>query len=180
MPYTLSINERSYLRAKKYLADLISEEVTPGARLQHLIDKDSISLANLEPHQFLELLANTKAKGIFAESQVYCDGRDWNTTEAMILSDLVTEVDVSIFDNGIHDRRLPSFQTCDPPHQGKLLFVSAPLFRNDRTKITPDLYECTTNKKFDQDKYNHLVERRLLPAFSHLQESIMLPSFQTE
>ncbi|APS55922.1 hypothetical protein [Piscirickettsia salmonis] len=171
MPYTLSINDRSYLRAKKYLIDLISGEAAPGARLKHLIDKDGVILAELQPYQFLELLANTKAKGIFAESQVYCDGRDWNKTEALILSDLVTEVDVSIFDNGIHDRRLPSFQAYDPPHQGKLLFVSAPLFRNDRTKITPDLYECTTNKKFDQGKYNHLVERRLLPAFAHLQES---------
>ncbi|QGP59787.1 hypothetical protein [Piscirickettsia salmonis] len=98
MPYTLSINDRSYLRAKKYLIDLISGEVAPGARLKHLIHKDDVILAELQPYQFLELLANTKATGIFAESQVYCDGRDWNKIEAMILSDLVTEVDVSIFD----------------------------------------------------------------------------------
>ncbi len=86
------------------------------------VDGDKLTGAAL-----LKELCNTKEPQIFAESQVYGNGRDWNLTELQLLGDISIAAQVNIFDNGKHKE--PDIHHA--PFKGTLIFTSGALLRND-------------------------------------------------
>lgn len=123
-------------------------------------------LESYSVEDFLEILFQTKAPQIFAESAIYGNGKDWNLTELGILGDISVAVPVTIFDNGRHRNPLVH----ERPFEGVLLYTPGALLRNDAGNEPADWAAVTKANVLDYKKYYTLYERRLLPILSYANE----------
>lgn len=126
-----------------------------------------VNLNLLSTVEFIELLLRTKRPLIFAEFAVYGNGIDWNQTELSLLGDISIAVPVTVYDNGKH--RQPDIH--DEPFNATLVFTPGALLRNGNNITPVDWAEVTTDGELNSDGYYRLYERRLLPAFSYINES---------
>lgn len=180
--YKVLLHQDAYAKVESYLISLKSGETAPGNRLAENL-KDSAVLPpattgllervarqnwrkKISPEMtrdFLERLVRTKRPQIFAESQVFGNGQDWNLTELSILGDVAFAVPVTVFDNGRHNAP----KVHDQPFEATLLFVAGALLRNDQGHTPADLPEIAPDGELDFDGFYGLYERRLLPSLKY-------------
>jgi hypothetical protein len=166
-PYNIVVSDDTLEKIVLYKAEIDAGTVQAGARLKAKIkpgmDRDS----------FIEALLATKLPKIFAESEIKGDDSDWNARELSILGDINVTMEADIHDNGTWSVTDKSFKMHQPPLRGHLLFTPGALLKGSGfTGTTPDLAEIQDAKgSIDQNKYNRLVERRLLPLFLHAEST---------
>lgn len=172
-PYKIVLSEKTLNDINEYKLYL-ANEIKPGAFLAEVLRKKEYTLkeiGSITTEEFIELLLATKRPQFFAETSIKGDGSDWNTTELKLLGDINVIASVTIYDNGVWGRgSKPKEHT--PPFEGELLFTPGVLLRGDKfIGELPDLVEVTKIKKgrrvIDQEAYNAVVERRLLPLLAH-------------
>lgn len=144
-------------RLEAYLRALRAKAVAPGARLAAVLAAQPGRLADTSG--LLEALFATKQPQIFAESEVYGDGRDWTLTELGLLGDVSVAAPVTVYDDGRHVD--PSVHPA--PFEGTLLFVPGALLRNDRGLTPADWPELMSGGAMDDAAYWGLYARRLGP-----------------
>jgi len=164
--YEIALSEKTLRGLLQYKSDIENGTAMPGARL-----KAQLPAATTE--QFIEALLATKQPRIFAESEIRGDGSDWNARELALLGDINVVMDAEVFDNGTWSVSDKNFRAYANPMRAGLMFTPGPLlgvggaFKGE----PPDYAEVTTQGWIDQDKYNALIERRLLPLFLHANEN---------
>ena len=156
---TFLLHKESYRNCKRYLENLVSNDLKSGAHLSQALTGKM--LAALETEEFLSLLINTKKPQIFAESSVQGDGSDWNQNELSILGDISVAVPVTVYDNGLH--HLPAIHR--NPFSATLVYVPGTLLRNDTGNKPTDWDEIICDGRIDYESFSNLVERRLLHHF---------------
>jgi len=163
MRHTILIPEETRARAAQYMASLRCGHAQAGKYLQKCLI--NIDIETLTEEAFLDALVNTKVPQIFAESAVVGDGSDWNLTELGILGDISIAVPVTVFDNGNHGAPMPHAE----PFPGTLIFTPGALLRNGKGYPPADWAETTLpDGTLCPEGYFRLYERRLLPAFHHV------------
>jgi hypothetical protein len=162
--YQTLLNSHTYSAISSYL-DCLRAGSSAGEYLSNRL-KD-LDIDRLTTEEFIELLMRTKRPQIFAEFAVYGNGIDWNQTELSILGDISIVVPVTVYDNGRH--RQPDVH--DEPFTATLIFTPGALLRNGNNITPVDWEEVTLDGALNPDGYYCLYERRLLPAFSYINES---------
>lgn len=162
--YQTLLNPQTYIAIESYL-DRLKAGSSAGAYLGNSLKQ--LDLDRLTTEEFIELLMRTKRPQIFAEFAVYGNGIDWNQTELSILGDISIAVPVTVYDNGKH--RQPDVH--DEPFTATLIFTPGALLRNGNNITPVDWQEVTIDGALNPDGYYRLYERRLLPAFSYINES---------
>lgn len=168
-PYNIIISEETFKRIKEYQDAIAIGQEIAGQRLQKILN--NTFGRELSSAEFIECLLSTKQPRIFAESEIVCDGSDWTHKELSLLGDINVSMEAQIYDNGVWNPRDPSFieYGMDSPLEGNLLFTPGALLGTgpNFNGISPDLEEIIDEQgAIDQDKYNSLVERRMLPLFA--------------
>jgi hypothetical protein len=161
--YQTLVNLQTYITINSYL-DRLKAGGSAGAYLGNLLQH--LNIDRLTTVEFIELLIRTKRPQIFAEFEVYGNGIDWNQTELSILGDISIAVPVTVYDNGKH--RQPDVH--DEPFTATLIFTPGALLRNGNNITPVDWAEVTIDGSLNIDGYYRLYERRLLPAFSYINE----------
>lgn len=164
--YQVVISEETAERIASYKADLINGKAIAGKYLEEKIS--GLDLSNAGIYEFIELLLLTKKPQIFAEQDVKCDGTDWSSREFAILGDINVAVKALAYDNGVWNGKIST--KYDRPLDVELLFTPGAMLNTMNTGIenNPDYKEVVENGKINQEKYNALVERRLLPLLSYV------------
>jgi hypothetical protein len=158
--YQTLINPKTYQKTIDYL-DRLKAGDRAGEYLQNCLKNVDLELVTIP--EFIELLMRTKRPQIFAESEIYGNGIDWNQDELAILGDLSIVTPVTVYDNGKH--RQPDLH--EAPFSATLIFTPGALLRNGN-RITPvDWEEVTSDGAIDSEGYYRLYERRFLPAFTY-------------
>lgn len=155
--YEILIGTETLKAIQAYHAELKKHPELAGARLTAILEHKNLKLNDLTTEAFLECLIQTKQPQIYAESQVKGDGSDWNVKELKILGDVNFAVPVTIFDNGVW--RGPGIIPHSLPFKGHLLFTPGALLGG----VACDSDVTNDDHTINQDKYNELCERRLLP-----------------
>lgn len=158
--YTVILHPETEANMVAYRDHLRSKGIhSAGARLaRRLAGSGEIEVATL-----IRCILNTKLPMIFAESEVRGDGSDWTARELSLLGDIGIATDVTIFDDGRHSR--PRMH--DQPFKGHLLFVPGALLRCDSGGVPADREAVVRDRQIDQQAYEQLYERRLLPLLLH-------------
>lgn len=166
--YQVVMSEETAERIASYKADLIDGKATAGKYLGKKIS--GLDLSNTGIYEFIELLLSTKKPQIFAEQDVRCDGTDWSSREFAILGDINVAVKAVAYDNGVWNGK--SSTKYDRPLDVELLFTPGAMLSTMNTGIknNSDYNEVVENGKINQEKYNALVERRLLPLLSYVND----------
>ena len=162
--YKILIHNQVYERARRYL-ECLKEGHVAGSHLKQQLAKQEVLSLGVEA--LIELLIQTKRPQIYAESEVWGDGTDWNQQELSILGDINIATPVMVFDDGKHAH--PSIHT--NPFVATLLFTPGALLRNDTHNTPADWDEVTDNDDLSWNKYYRLYERRLLPLLQYANES---------
>ena len=162
--YRFLLHRQTWVKLEKYLFDLKNGQ-SPGKYLSEKLE--GWDLSTISKIRFLETLIRTKKPTIFAEMHVYGNGRDWNQQELSILGDISLAMPVTIFDYGL--RHHPSIHQI--PFKAHLVFTPGALLKNGRNQKPADLEEVTCGGKIDPAGFNKLYERRLLPAFLHINKT---------
>ncbi|MDR1139460.1 MAG: hypothetical protein LBJ80_00285 [Rickettsiales bacterium] len=164
--YQVVISEETVERIASYKADLIDGKATARKYLGEKIS--GLDLSNISTYEFIELLLSTKKPQIFAEEVVKCDGTDWSSREFAILGDINVAVKALAYDNGVWNGKIST--KYDRPLDVELLFTPGAMLSTKKTGVenNPDYQEVVENGKISQEKYNALVERRLLPLLSYV------------
>lgn len=159
MNYKFCIHHQTFEKIKTYHAALAARKKFSGRYLQKMLEGRDLSALAVE--ELLELLIRTKKPQIFAESQIFGDGSDWNSDELSILGDVGVAVPVTVFDDGrrSHPRVHPA------PFPAELLFIPGALLAGRGGALPVDQQEVVTGSRIDEQAYFHLYERRLLPLF---------------
>lgn len=158
--YRLLLHPRALGKAEEYLLTLRAG-ATPGGYLYAALAGTDIH--GLSITRFIDCLLDTKLPQIFAESSVCGDGSDWNLTELSILGDISVAVPVTAFDNGRHQGP----EVHEDPFPATLLYTPGALLRNGRHCMPADWEEVVRDGSIDQEAYNALYERRLLPPLMY-------------
>ena len=163
--YDIVISEETLGNILKYKSDLAAGTALPGARLKQALDAGDRSTTE----GFIQALLSTKQPLIFAESEIRCDGTDWTHRELGLLGDINITMNAKAFDNGVWKPTDKAFATHTPPLDVQLMFTPGALLGvgPDFKGQSPDHDEVVVNGRIDQDKYDALVERRLLPLLAH-------------
>ncbi len=165
--YDVVIGETTLKNILQYKSDIAVGAAEPGARLKQALDKKDA--AGLSTEDFVEALLATKQPLIFAESAIKCDGTDWTHRELDLLGDINITMNAKAYDNGAWKPTDRNFRIHEPPMDVTLMFTPGALlgvgacFQGQ----SPDYAEVVANGRIDQEKYNALVERRLLPLLAH-------------
>lgn len=133
--YDIVLSQESLEKIILYKNDIISKTIEPGGYLKNSLDKvikTGISLEKISNEQFIELLLSTKKPKIFAESEIRCDGTDWNRKELQILGDINITMPVEVYDNGIWSPSDKSFSKHTIPLNAELLFTPGALLKGDK------------------------------------------------
>lgn len=162
MPYDICLSEETLERITAYKLEVEIGKIKPGARLARQLPASSTEA-------FLDALLATKQPRIFAESEIRGDGSDWTPRELALLGDINVAMKVRVFDNGAWSPGDKAFKTYDPPLEAGLLFTPGPLLGTGAGfhGLSPDYLEVAPGGVIDQEKYNALIERRLLPLLHH-------------
>lgn len=163
--YDIVFGQETLNNLISYKIDLIDHKIDPGFYLEEIINAENIDLNEVSTEEFVELLLLTKKPITFAESEIKGGGLDWNSFELQILGDLSIVMNVEIYDNGVWNPHDTNFRIHNPPLNGQLMFTPGPLLRGSIRGGPPDLNEVVSGDDIDQDKYNQLIERRLMPLF---------------
>lgn len=170
--YDVVLSQGSLDRIILYKNDLSLNKVEPGFYLKKVLDTKRSVLDQTSAEQFIELLLLTKKPKMYATEEIRVDGSDWNEIEFRILGDMNIAMNVEIYDNGVWVPKETSFRVHNPPLNGALLFTNGPLLKSRNVKgMTPDLKEIISGQNIDQEKYNRLIERRLMPLFYYANEN---------
>jgi hypothetical protein len=162
--YTVLLHHEAYEKALFYLGGLRAG-ASPGKYLGDRLR--AVDLLRITAEEFIEMLVRTKLPQIFAESDVYGDGTDWNREELSILGDINVAAPVTVFDNGRHQN--PDVHKA--PFEATLIFTPGALLRNGK-HVTPADWEVVTGAgEIDPEAYYRLYERRLLPGLIHANET---------
>ena len=147
-----------------YRCALVEGNAIPGKRV--LSNLEAVDEETLTGAALLSALLQSKKPLIFAESAVAGDGSDWNAIELQLLSDVSVAMDVTIFDDGWHS----SPEVHSQPFEGTLIFTPGALLRASGRSIPADWEEVVRDDgTLDDDAYDALYLRRLLPAFQHIE-----------
>lgn len=158
------IPDETRTAADTLIEDFRAGTAKPGAKLAAKLGDGPIPEGNGDI--ILRKLLATKVPCLFAESQVAGDGSDWTQRELSILGDISVAVDVTVYDDGRHQKPLPH----PKPFPATLIFVSGPLLHNGKGKTPADLAAVTDKRGwFDPAAYQRLFSRRLKPVFDHIQ-----------
>jgi len=157
--YKFCIHHQTFEKIRNYQDDLAAGSKSPGRYFKTLLEGRDLSTLAVE--EFLELLVRTKKPQIFAESQVYGDGSDWNSDELSILGDVGVAVPVTVFDDG--RRSQPRVHTA--PFPAELLFIPGALLAGRGNTLPVDRQEVVAGGQIGEQAYFQLYERRLLPLF---------------
>ena len=171
--YDIVISESALDALLKYKADIAGGRATPGTRLKQAIEDQDTPLPLMTTEKFIEALLATKQPQIFAESQIRCDGSDWTRRELALLGDINITMKAKAYDNGVWSPTDKNFREHDPPLDTQLMFTPGALLGVGEAfdGVSPDFAEVVSGGRVDQDKYNALIERRLLPLLSHANDS---------
>ncbi|XP_031623493.1 uncharacterized protein LOC116340895 isoform X1 [Contarinia nasturtii] len=164
--YDIVLGQESLNNIVSYKNDLCTNKIAPGTNLMGVLNASQSQLNQMTTEEFVTLLLLTKKPMIFAGDANKDGGCDWNELELQILGDLGIAMNVEIYDNGVWSPRNSSFCTHNPPLNGTLLFIPGALLE----QVSPDLKEVTSGNNIDQDKYNRLIERRLMPLLYYANE----------
>jgi hypothetical protein len=156
--YSILMHAETNRKLKEYTAGLRDNTTTPGHYLKREIDNGFAHILN--PDVVLQLLLRSKKPRIFAESELKGDGSDWNRQELSILGDIAVAVPVDIFDDGRHN----SPNVHGSPFGGTLLFVPGALLAGGTGTLPADWSEVVSGNKIDEQAYDSLYMRRLLPV----------------
>jgi hypothetical protein len=159
--YQVLLSQETYHKSIDYLAKLKTGAVA-GAYLQKRLQTLDITQVSIE--DFIELLLQTKQPCIFAETEIYGNGSDWNQAELSILGDISIATPVTVYDNGRHVRPEVHIRT----FSATLIFTPGALLRNGQSLPPADWEEVTSNGIFDFAAYHSLYERRLLPGLTYI------------
>lgn len=163
--YSIIIPEATLARASEYLQALKVDRTAAGGKLA--VRLQGVDLRGMTEQGLLGSLFDTKEPQIFAEQEVFGDGKDWNLTELGLLGDISVGVPVTIFDDGNHDAPTPH----SSPFSGVLVFTPGALLRNGRGHTPADWNEATTfDGGLSIDGYFGLYRRRLLPIFRYIND----------
>lgn len=167
--YDIVISAQTLQNIQQYKSDIIDNRVRPGDRLRQALSETGVPLGNLPTEDFIQALLATKQPLIFAESQIRGDGTDWNHRELALLGDINITMDAKAYDNGVWKISDAAFREHRPPLDVKLMFTPGALLGvgEDFDGQSPDYAEVVSHGSIDQEKYNALVERRLLPLLAH-------------
>jgi len=157
-PYRILLHPTAASRLDDYREDLQRKTAVPGDRLAAELAKDPTVLAHREA--FLSALFATKQPQIFAEQDIHGDGSDWTERELQLLGDCAVAVDVTVFDDGRHQRP----HVHPTPFPATLLFVPGILLRKDRRGTPADWHQVVVEGKLDAQRFATVYERRLLPS----------------
>ncbi|XP_055314414.1 uncharacterized protein LOC129575260 [Sitodiplosis mosellana] len=170
--YDVVLSQESLDMIVSYKNDLFASKAKPGTYLKKVLDARKSLLDQTSAEKFVEYMLLTKKPKVYATEEIRVDGTDWNETEFQILGDLNIAMNVEIYDNGVWDPNEPAFRVHNPPLNGALLFTNGPLLRSRSVVgMTPDLKQIISGDDIDQDKYNRLVERRLVPLLCYANEN---------
>lgn len=156
-----------------------------GFYFKEQLEHSGVSVKKMSLDTFTKLLIQSKLPKIFAESGVYHDKRDWTLQEKRILGDISAHMPVSFFNDGGHH----TYQNHSTPLAAYLAYVPGALLRSDLSDTTADLDEVIVAGVFNQQRFNELYERRLLPqlfqinAQAHQEDklaAITIPGIGTE
>ena len=163
------LSELSLAKIKAYQQELIANGIdSAGCYVKAQFQSSAISLEQMGIEQFTQLLIQSKLPQIFAESGVNHDQRDWTLTEESILGDISVHLPVHFYNDGGH---YSSYKNHPEPIDANLAYVPGALLRSDLgTGQTADLNEVIVAGKIDQDKFNALYERRLLPQLLQINQ----------
>jgi hypothetical protein len=132
-----------------------------GERLSAILAKQAKPVDKIGIEEFLSCLIQSKQPQIFAESQIYHDKRDWTPEEVAILGDITVNMQVQMFNDGNHRART-AYQH-EKPIEGILAYIPGALLRADTGGVSADFTEVVQEGVIDQEAFNKLYERRLLP-----------------
>ena len=170
--YDIVLSQESLDKIISYKNDLIAKKLEPGCHLKKILDAKKSSLKQVSTERFVEYLLLTKKPILFATHGYIGGGVDWNDVEFQILGDINIAMNVKIYDNGVWVKKNPSFRVHNPPLNGALLFTPGPVLRSKKkTQINPDMKEVISGNAIDQEHYNRLIERRLMPLFYYANEN---------
>ena len=158
--YTVILHAEAMANVAAYRNQLHNEGIhLAGARLARELEGS----AAIEADALLECLLNTKLPLLFADRAVRGDGSDWTGRELSLLGDIGIAADVTIFDDGRH----AGPRIHEQPFKGTLLFVPGALLLNGCGGIPVDWDAVVRDRHIDQQAYDRLHERRLLPLLRH-------------
>lgn len=160
-------SEITYQKIQRYYDYLLDQGIQhAGKHFKKQLNDNGTPLNELDLPTFARLLVQSKIPKVFAESGVMHDTSDWTLGEEDILGDISTHVPVNFYNNGGHDI---TFVNHDAPIAAHLIYVSGALLRSDQTGNTADLNEVVVDGLFNQDLFNALYERRLLPVLMQIE-----------
>lgn len=159
--YSIILSQETFEKINDY-ASILKSGGQCGSNLSRILSNEDRN--HLTPKSLLTALIDTKYPQIFAESGVLGDGSDWTLSELGLLGDISISMSVTIFDNGAHQNPFVH----DDPIVGHLVYTPGALLRNDQGYTPADWQQVTKNGEYDKEKYYHLYERRLLPAFRYI------------
>lgn len=155
---SILIPDQTRARLAAYEAGVRSAEEQPGARLANTLKNGG---------DFTTALLRTKLPQIFAESAVAGDCSDWNLKELGLLGDISAAMEVTAFDDGRHTAP----EVFNEPLPAGLVFVPGALLRSGGPAMPADWDEVVnSHNQIDQDAYDVLYARRLLPGFRWIEE----------
>ena len=136
-----------------------------GGYLKGQLTSCPFSIDEMDLGTFTQLIIQSKIPKIFAESDVYHDKRDWTLKEESILGDIGIHMPVSFFNDGGH---YSSFTDHTPPISANLAYIPGALLRSDLSNTSADLEEVIVDGHFNQQRFNELYQRRLLPLLLNI------------
>jgi hypothetical protein len=170
--FTIILSAETRRKIEDYAAHLNNGGQRGSHLAQHLTE------LKIDGPSLLDALLKTKRPQIFAESHISGDGSDWSQKELEILGNISIGMDVTIYDNGAHQK--PKIHSS--PFLGHLVYTPGALLRNDRGFTPADWERVTVDGEFDPLQYYALYKDRLRPVFSYINETSMArekPAFIT-
>ncbi|KTD54694.1 hypothetical protein [Legionella quateirensis] len=160
------ISEITLKKIKEYHQYLCTQGIDEaGAYLKQQLETSLLPIEEMDLVTFTQFIIQSKIPKIFAESGVYHDKRDWTLQEESILGDIGIHMPVSFFNDGGH---YSSFNNHTPPISGNLAYIPGALLRSDLSNTSADLQEVIVDGHFNQQRFNELYERRLLPLLLNI------------
>ncbi|XP_054262352.1 uncharacterized protein LOC128986181 [Macrosteles quadrilineatus] len=173
--YDIILSEDTVRMVLQYKTDLQTNTKEAGnylkSQLSSLPNKE-LSLGEETSGRFLQMLMSTKEYRCNSDTSVRGDGSDWNETEFKILGEISIAMKVQVFDNGVWKINDNAFKVHDPPMTAHLLYTQGPLLIGKRFEgTTPDFEAISKDGKINQENYNDLMKKRLLPIFIYAEET---------
>ncbi|BCE00187.1 hypothetical protein [Marinicellulosiphila megalodicopiae] len=162
--YKIIIGNEVLIKVQNYKNELCDKNIEPGDLLKEKIGNSNIN--DISVNVLLEKIIQTKKTQIYAESEIYGNGSDWNHSELSILGDVCISVPVTVFNNGEHIHPKNHSSEFD----ATLLYISGTLLRNDNDQIPADYKEIVVIDHINDESFYQLYERRLLPILIYINQ----------